>query len=122
MWLVVSMNKEMSRRFKERQATFEEAEVRMGNQIDPAASPVRVEGRDAAAIHPESEVVFSISGMQHHLIMISEDGYKSAAIRQSDQLIENVLRIDAAVDVIAQRDNRVIRRRIDGIQQALQGH
>jgi hypothetical protein len=35
-------------------------------------------------------------------------------------LIEDALGVDAAVDVLAERDDRVIRRRPDGVQQAFQ--
>jgi hypothetical protein len=77
--LVVGVNEEVRLCLKERDAILEKSKVGGGNQIEPTRRAVRIQSGDAPAVHPEVEVVLTVPGLEHHLIMVAEDRHEMAA-------------------------------------------
>ena len=93
----------------------------VGHEVDLASVAIRVEGRDSTELHPRSECRPIVFGRQHDLVVIAEDRDQAASLRQIDQHVEHALRVEASINVIAQRDDRVIWLRIDGGKDRGQG-
>lgn len=118
---VVGVDEEVRVGLEERHAPFEETEVYDGDQIDSACGPVAVEGSVTTAVEPESEIVLAIPGVQHHLIVISQDRHEAAAVGQGDQLVENAFAVEATIYEITERHDGVFGLRIDGLDECGQG-
>jgi hypothetical protein len=118
---VIGVDEEVRNGLVEGKTPFEESEVGSRDEIEPSRRAVGVQGSVTTAVQPESEIVFAVSGPKHHLVVVSQDRHKAASVGQDDQLIENALAVDATINVIAQRDDRVVRLRIDGLDECGQG-
>jgi hypothetical protein len=54
------------------------------------------------------------SGVHHHLLVIPAERDELAGSRQPDEALDHAGRVDAAVDVVPERDHHVVGRRGEG--------
>lgn len=60
---------------------------------------------------PKTQIVPAVAGVKHHLVMVAQDRDQAAVLGQRDQLVEHSFGVEAAIDLITQSNDRVVRRR-----------
>ena len=61
-----------------------------------------------------------IPAVEHHLLMVAEDGDQLALTTQINQEVENFSAVWSTVDVVSQRDDGVVRSGDDGVENGFQ--
>jgi hypothetical protein len=117
---VVRVHEEVRVRLEVGDAALQEPEVLSRHKVERPARPVGVQGRDPAAVHPEPEIGPAFAGSEHHLVVVAEDRNEPAAALQLDEQVEHALRVGAAVHVVPEQDERIVRLRGDGFEQRSQ--
>ncbi len=73
----------------------------------------------AAAVAPCAETVPSLACFEHHDFVVALKGNKPATTLQLNEPIEHALGIGPAINVIAERDDKIIRLRFDEVQERI---
>ena len=118
---VVGMDKEMVIGFVIEPQPLEKCPMFPRHEAHRPARAIRVQGNVAAELHPEREVVTALPGTQHHLLVIAHQGNQVALAFEPDQLVQHTLGIRAAINVVAQSDQRIRRPEINQPQEGCQG-
>ena len=104
-----------------RDALFKKLEVFWGNVTESSRRRIGIEGGIAADVHPMLKISVTVPCMEHHLVMIAKNRDEMTTIGQGNQLVENSLRVQSTVNVIAQSDNGVVWLRVDCRDESGQG-
>lgn len=72
-------------------------------------------------LHPPLKFSFVVPGSEHLFFVIAQDWHKSASTRQLNQHVQHAFGVVAPVHVVAQRDDRVVEKGIDGTRQRGKG-
>lgn len=107
--IVVRMHEKVLVGFEEPDAVPQEAQVVLRNILDSTA--VASQSRVTAMSQPEIHVLIAIlQGFEHHDLVIADQRNKPAIRHQVDQRFNDLVRLHAAINVIAQADYRVLKR------------
>src|SRR6266536_3356749 len=68
----------------------------------------------------EFALVVTAAGFEHHEVVVAAQGDEIAALAQLQELLDDTARVGTAVDIIAQRDNLIVRSQRDRLQEPLQ--
>ena len=74
----------------------------------------------AAVGFPSEFRVGIMPAVEQHFFVVAENGNQLAAVTQVDQEVQHFATVWSTVDVVSQRDNRVLRAGDDGFQKGLQ--
>ncbi len=99
---------------------LDDGPVRLGNVLQLAGEVVRAERGGAAAVHPVVEVGVVVAGAEHHLFVVALDENHAAPLLQLEDPLEDVFRLAAVVDHVAEKDELVGGRRLDRLDHRIE--
>lgn len=96
--------------------------MRLRYQVRSPRVAVGIKAGNAAAFHPPIEFLLTLLALQHHLVVVTQHANKFTASLQSNQFFDHAARIETAIYVVSQRNNDVLRLRIDRFNQGFESY
>ena len=89
-------------------------------EVAITVEPIAIQRAEAAVFQPNRVVEFAGNDIEHHFFVIAFDRHDAGKSTQLDQGADDGFGIGTTVDVVAQEDERVVRRRCDHADQSAQ--
>lgn len=119
--LVVSMGKKVRLGFIEVAPSANIFNVRFRRWKEFSIGPaIRFDGRTAANFKPVIGLRLAIQKVQHHFFMIAKQRNELASFTQRKHFVNHLPAVRPAIDTVAQRDQRIIRLRLNDFDESAQ--